>query len=486
MQDVVACADRPQDECGVFGIYDYLDAAAITALGLHALQHRGQEAAGIVSFDGEQFYAERRSGLVGDSFTDPSVITGLSGNHAIGHVRYSTSGASISRNIQPLFSDIATGGFSICHNGNITNALKIRQTLVKEGAIFQSTSDTEVIMQLVAKSSRSKMIERLVEALFQIEGAYSLVILTNKKLIAARDPNGIRPLLVGNLASKYIFASETCALDMVGASFVREVEPGEICIVTENGLESVKPFANTQNRPCIFEYIYFARPDSVIRNHSVYEYRSRMGAILAEETPTVADIVSPIPDSGVPAAIGFAKAANLPFEHSIIRNHYVGRTFIEPKQNIRSFSVKLKHNPVRSLIEGKRVVLVDDSIVRGTTAAKIVKMVRDAGALEVHLRISAPPIKFPDFYGIDTPDSQELLAATKSRREMEEFIGCDTLGFLSIDGLYRAIGYPGGRNDDDPQLTDHCFTGDYPTFLTDYNAIDSPKQLSFLHEKAQN
>ena len=347
MQDVVAYADRPQDECGVFGIYDYLDAAAITALGLHALQHRGQEAAGIVSFDGEQFYAERRSGLVGDSFTDPSVITGLSGNHAIGHVRYSTSGASISRNIQPLFSDIATGGFSICHNGNITNALKIRQALVKEGAIFQSTSDTEVIMQLVAKSSRSKIIERLVEALFQIEGAYSLVILTNKKLIAARDPNGIRPLLIGNLASKYIFASETCALDMVGASFVREVEPGEICIVTENGLESVKPFANTQNRPCIFEYIYFSRPDSVIRNHSVYEYRSRMGAILAEETPTVADIVSPIPDSGVPAAIGFAKAANLPFEHSIIRNHYVGRTFIEPTQNIRSFSVKLKHNPVR-------------------------------------------------------------------------------------------------------------------------------------------
>ncbi len=477
------CDERPKEECGVFGIYGHPDAAAITALGLHALQHRGQEAAGIVTFDGEQFYAERKSGLVGDNFTDPSVISGLSGQCAIGHVRYSTSGESVSRNIQPLFSDIATGGFAICHNGNLTNAVTLRNSLVKKGAIFQSTSDTEVVMQLVAKSSRSKLKERLVDSLFQVEGAYSLVVLTNKKLIAARDPLGIRPLLIGKIDDHYLFTSETCALDIVGASLVREVEPGEICIVTDQGLESVKPFANTRDRPCIFEYIYFARPDSIIRHKNVYEYRNRMGAILAEETPVEADLVSPIPDSGVPAAIGYAKAANLPFEHSIIRNHYVGRTFIEPTQNIRAFSVKLKHNPVRSLIEKKRVILVDDSIVRGTTAAKIVQLVREAGATEVHLRISAPPIKFPDFYGIDTPDKQELLAADRSIDEMREFIGCDTLGFLSIDGLYNAVGFPEGRDPDRPQFTDHCFTGDYPTFLADYNASCNPSQLSFLHEK---
>ena len=476
--------DRLREECGVFGVFGHPDAAALTALGLHALQHRGQEAAGIVSFDGKQFHAERRLGLVSDHFTKASILDRLQGNMACGHVRYSTTGETILRNVQPLFADLSGGGFAVAHNGNLTNALTLRNSLVRDGAIFQSTSDTETILQLVARSDRGNTLSRFTDALFQIEGAYALVVMTNKKLIGARDPLGIRPLILGQLDGHYILASETCALDIIGAQFVREVENGEIVVITEDGLESVKPFPKLAPRPCVFEYIYFSRPDSIIDGKSVYDCRKALGRQLALESAVPADVVIPVPDSGVPAAIGYADQSDIPFELGIIRNHYVGRTFIEPQQSIRAFSVKLKHNANRVHVDGKRVILIDDSIVRGTTSVKIVQMMRDAGATEVHLRIGAPPITHPDFYGIDTPDQDQLLAANNSLEEMCAYIGADSLAFLSVDGLYRAMGYENGRDPARPQFTDHCFTGDYPTGLTDQRDDGHVKQLSLLAEQA--
>ncbi len=476
--------DRLREECGVFGIYNHPDAAALTALGLHALQHRGQEAAGIVSFDGERFNSERRLGLVSENFTKANIIDRLEGKSAIGHVRYSTTGETILRNVQPLFADLAGGGFACAHNGNLTNALTLRNELVKRGAIFQSTSDTETILQLVARAQRRQTIDRLIDALFQIQGAYSLVVLTNKKLIGARDPLGIRPLVLGDLDGSPVLASETCALDIIDARFVREVENGEIIVITEKGIESFKPFPETVPRPCIFEYIYFSRPDSILDGRSVYDYRKDFGRMLAQESGVVADIVIPVPDSGVPAALGYAEKANIPFEMGIIRNHYVGRTFIEPSQAVRQLGVKRKHNPNKAHVAGKRVVLIDDSIVRGTTSFKIVEMMREAGAAEVHMRIASPPITHPDFYGIDTPDKEQLLAATHSLKQMCAYINTDSLAFLSIDGVYRAMGHKQGRNAKQPQYTDHCFTGDYPTPLTDRQGREEIQQLSLLKEKA--
>ena len=479
--------DKLHEECGVFGVYNHEDSAALTALGLHALQHRGQEAAGIVTFDGTKFISERHPGLVSDNFTKMSVINRLVGNSAVGHNRYSTTGATIQRNIQPFFADLWGGGFAIAHNGNITNALSLRDELIRKGSIFQSTSDTETILQLVARSDADRTLDRLVDALMQISGAWALVVLTNKKLIGARDPFGIRPLVLGELDGAKILASETCALDIIGAKFVREIEPGEIIVITEDGEESIKPFPNARLRPCIFEYIYFSRPDSMLDGKSVYECRKSFGKNLAKECPANADIVVPLPDSGVPAALGYSEESKIPFELSIIRNHYVGRTFILPTQSNRQSSVKLKHNPDRGSIKGKSVVLVDDSVVRGTTSVKIVELMREAGASEIHMRIACPPIKYPDFYGIDTPETEQLLASNKSLDEMCKYIGADSLGFLSLDGLYKSMGYNKGRNNDSPEYTDHCFTGDYPTNLNDYKSEKIQEQLSLLSEnESQN
>ena len=474
-------ADRLHEECGVFGIYGHDDAAALTALGLHALQHRGQEAAGIVSFDGQRFQTERRLGLVGDHFTNDKIIDRLKGRGALGHVRYSTTGETILRNVQPLFAELAVGGFAVAHNGNITNGLTLRRQLIAQGAICQSTSDTEAILHLVARSTRSRIVDRFIDGLRALEGAYALVALTNKKLIGARDPLGIRPLILGELSGAHILCSETCALDIIGARFVREVENGEVVVISDEGVESLRPFPRQQARPCIFEYIYFSRPDSMLGGRSIYEVRKAMGEQLAKESPVAADVVVPIPDSGVPAALGFSRATGIPFELGIIRNHYVGRTFIEPTQTIRSLGVKLKHNANRAVVKGKRVVLLDDSIVRGTTSVKIVQMMYEAGASEVHMRISSPPIAHPDFYGIDTPEQKALLAANHTLEEMRNFIGVASLAFLSVDGIYRALGLP-GRDNARPQFTDHCFTGDYPTPLTDLGGERGKQQLSLLAE----
>ena len=475
-------ADRLREECGVFGIFGHPDSAAITALGLHALQHRGQEAAGIVSFDGKRFHSERRLGLVGDTFSRREVIDRLPGNASIGHVRYSTTGETILRNVQPLFAELDAGGFAVAHNGNLTNGISLRKSLVRDGAMMQSTSDTEVILHLVARARRNRFVDRFIEGLRQLEGAYAFVGLTNKKLVGARDPLGIRPLVIGKLDGCPILASETCALDIIGATYVRDVENGEVVIFDEDGFQSHKPFPPQTARPCIFEYIYFARPDSIVGGRNVYDVRKAMGAELARESLPRADVVVPVPDSGVPAALGFAQAANIPFEHGIIRNHYVGRTFIPPTQAIRDQGVRMKHSANRAVVAGKRIVLVDDSIVRGTTSRKIVQMMRDAGATEVHFRISSPPIKHPDYYGIDTPDAEKLLAATHDLEGMRQFIGADSLAFLSVDGIYRAMGFA-GRDNAKPQFTDHCFTGDYPTPLTDLGAQEaSPRQLSLLSE----
>ena len=464
-------SDRCHEECGVFGIARHPDAAALTALGLHALQHRGQEAAGILAYDGKGgFHAERRLGLVGDNFSKASVIERLQGKSAIGHNRYSTTGETSLRNVQPMFAELNSGGFGVCHNGNLTNALTLRRELIADGAIMQSSSDTEVILHLVARSTQKRFLDKLTDALAKIEGAYALIGLTNKKLIGARDPYGIRPLVLGDLNGAPVLASETCALDMIGAKFVREIENGEIVVFDEHGgMQSLKPFAAKPLRPDIFEYVYFARPDSVVGGNSIYEVRKSLGRELAREMKTEADVIVPVPDSGVPAAIGYAQESGIPFELGIIRNHYIGRTFIEPTQQIRQLGVKLKHSANRSQVEGKRVILIDDSLVRGTTSVKIVQMMREAGAREVHFRLAAPPIKHPDFYGIDTPDRDKLLAATHTMEEMRRFIKADSLGFLSIDGLYRAMGEQ-SRNADAPQYTDHCFTGDYPTPLRDAGA----------------
>jgi amidophosphoribosyltransferase len=473
-------ADRLHEECGVFGIFGHPEAAAITALGLHALQHRGQEAAGIVAFDGHRFNSERRLGLVGDHFSKASTIDRLPGTAAIGHVRYSTTGETILRNVQPLFAELSSGGFAVAHNGNLTNGLTLRRELVREGALYQSTSDTEAILHLVARSRKPRVVERFIDALRDLEGAYSLVALTNKKLIGARDPLGIRPLVLGELNGCYILASETCALDIIGARFIRDVENGEIVVFSETGIESLRPFPRVPMRPCIFEYIYFSRPDSIVHGRSVYDVRKAMGAELAREMPVEADVIVPVPDSGVPAGIGYAQTSGIPFELGIIRNHYVGRTFIQPTQTVRELGVRLKHNANRSVIAGKRVILIDDSIVRGTTSVKIVQMIREAGAKEVHFRISSPPITYPDYYGIDTPEREKLLAATHTLEEMRQYIGCDSLAFLSVEGIYRAMGEP-GRDPLRPQFSDHCFTGHYPTHLTDVRG-ETKTQLSLLAE----
>ncbi|WP_209000057.1 amidophosphoribosyltransferase [Pannonibacter tanglangensis] len=459
--------DTLREECGVFGVLGHEDAAALTALGLHALQHRGQEAAGIVTYDdNDQFRSERHLGLVGDHFSSAETISRLAGSAAVGHVRYSTTGEPALRNVQPLFAELDGGGFAICHNGNFTNGLTLRRQLIRDGAICQSTSDSEVVLQLVARSRQPKIVDRFIEAIQQMEGAYSLVALTRKKLIGARDPLGIRPLVLGDLNGAPILASETCALDIIGAKFIREIENGEVIVCTSGGIESYFPFGRRKARPCIFEYVYFARPDSVVGGRSVYDVRRQMGAQLAMESHVDADVVVPVPDSGVPAAIGYSQQSGVPFELGIIRNHYVGRTFIEPTQSIRTLGVKLKHSANRAQIEGKRVVLIDDSLVRGTTSLKIVQMIRDAGAREVHFRLASPPIRYSDYYGIDTPVREKLLAARYNLEEMRAFIGADSLAFLSIEGIYKAMGYE-GRDNTDPQFTDHCFTGDYPTPLTD-------------------
>src|ERR1700755_2071641 len=474
--------DTLREECGVFGIFGHPDAAAITALGLHALQHRGQEAAGIVSFDGSRFHSERRLGLVGDTFSRREVIERLPGSAAVGHVRYSTTGATILRNVQPLFAELNAGGFAVGHNGNLTNGLTLRRELVRNGAMMQSTTDTEVILHLVAQSKRSRCVALFIEALRAIEGAYSLVCLTNKKLIGARDPLGIRPLVLGELDDCPILATETCALDMIGAKYVRDIAPGEIIVFDKHGTHSHNPFPPKPARPCIFEYIYFARPDSIVGGRSVYEVGKGFGPQLARESHTEVDVVVPVPDSGVPAALGYSRQSGVPFELGIIRNHYVGRTFIQPTQSIRESGVRMKHSANRAAIEGKRIILIDDSLVRGTTSKKIVRMMREAGATEVHFRLASPQILYPDYYGIDLPDRGGLLPATHSLDEMREIIGADSLAFLSIDGMYRAMGYP-GRDPANPKFSDHCFTGTYPTNLTDQNQVEpQPRQLSLLAE----
>ncbi len=477
--------DKPREECGVFGVHGLQDAAALTVLGLHGLQHRGQEACGIAAYDGKRFRSERHMGLVSDNFSGVDVASRLPGTVAIGHVRYSTHGETVLRNVQPLYADLKSGGFAVAHNGNLTNARALRETLVSDGAIFQSTSDTEVVLQLVARSRRTNLTHRFIDALKQIEGAYALVALSNKKLLGARDPYGIRPLILGRLNGAPILASETCALDMIGASFERNIEPGEVVVITEDGIESHRPFAEIRPRPCIFEFVYFARPDSIVDGKSVYEVRKRMGQRLAEEHPADVDVIVPVPDSGVPAAIGFSQGSDTPFELGIIRNHYVGRTFIQPSQAIRDMGVRLKHAANRSVLEGKRVLLVDDSIVRGTTSLKIVRMVRDAGAKEVHFRSASPPIRFPDFYGIDMPSADRLLAANHTHEKMAKMLEVDSLGFLSVDGLYWAMGEE-RRDSEAPAYADHYFTGDYPTRLRDYEQknTDKAKQLSLLSEVA--
>ncbi len=474
--------DKLHEECGVFGVFGHDDAAALTALGLHALQHRGQEAAGIVSTDGNQFFSERHVGLVGDNFSKAAVIQRLKGDRAVGHVRYSTTGGALARNIQPLFAELSGGGFAVAHNGNLTNALTLQRRLQQKGSIFQSTSDTEVILHLIAVSQHPRIIDRVIDALGEVEGAYSLVFLSSKKMIGCRDPLGVRPLVLGRLDKSWVLASETVARDIIGAEFVRDVEPGEMVVITDDGVESLRPFGTVKPRFCVFEYVYFARPDSTMMGRSVYGVRKQIGEELAREAPADADVVVPVPDSGTPAAIGFAEASGIPFELGIIRNHYVGRTFIEPTQQIRALGVRLKHSANRAVVAGKRVVLVDDSIVRGTTSVKIVQMIRDAGAREVHFRIASPPITHPDYYGIDTPERDKLLAANHDIEGMRRFIGADSLAFLSVDGIYRAMGYA-GRDPAHPQFTDHCFTGEYPTALTDRSAREAlPRQLSLLAE----
>ena len=474
-----------KEECGVFGISNSDDAAALTALGLHALQHRGQEGCGIVSFDGEKYHSEKRFGLVGDNFNKEKVLKNLLGKYAIGHNRYSTTGENTLRNIQPFFADTNAGGIGVAHNGNLTNSVTLRNKLVEDGAIFYTTSDTETIVQLIAKSKRNNTVDKVIDAIFQIQGGYALVMLTQSTLIGVRDPYGIRPLIIGKIKDSYVLASETCALDIIGAKYVRDVENGEIVLIENNELKSFKPFPARKVRPCVFEYIYFARPDSLLDGKSAYEHRKNLGIELAKENKIDADIVVPVPDSGNAAALGFAQHLKINFELGLIRNHYVGRTFIEPSQKIRSLGVKLKLNANQSTIKNKRIILVDDSLVRGTTSHKIVKMLYDAGAKEVHVKIACPEIRYPDFYGVDTPTKKELLAANKTNEEICEYIGAKSLDFLSLEGLYRAIGFE-KRNDTYPQLTDHYFTGEYPVKPIDELGDDKITQLSLLSTASNN
>ena len=472
--------DKFHEECGVFGLWNVPDAAAVTALGLHALQHRGQESAGIVSYDKGKFHSHRGLGLVGDNFSDAKVMAGLPGTIAIGHNRYATTGDTILRNVQPLYADFEFGGFAVAHNGNLTNAHILRRQLVRRGCLFQSTTDSEVFVHLMAISLYSTVVDRLIDGLKQVVGAYSLVALSDEALLGVRDPLGVRPLILGRLGTGWVLASETCALDIVGAEFVRDVEPGEIVVINDKGVHSVKPFTRSAERFCVFEYIYFARPDSVMEGMPVYDARKRIGAVLARESHVPADVIVPVPDSGVPAAMGYAQESGVPFEIGIVRNHYIGRTFIEPTDHIRHLGVKLKHSANRTVLEGKRVILVDDSIVRGTTSKKIVEMVRAAGAAEVHMRISSPPTTHSCFYGIDTPERGQLLAATHTLDEMAALIGVDSLAYISIDGLYQALGKT-ARDPKQPYYCDACFTGDYPIALPD-QAGNADRQLSLLAE----
>jgi amidophosphoribosyltransferase len=459
--------DKPHEECGVFGVWNAADASALTALGLHALQHRGQEAAGIVSLHSGSFHTHKGRGLVGDNFSDARVIASLPGRAAIGHNRYATTGETALRNVQPLYADFEFGGLAVAHNGNLTNALALKRALVRRGCLFQSSTDSEVFVHLIAISLYANVVDRLIDALKQVQGAYSLVGLHDGALLGARDPLGVRPLVLGRIGEAFVLASETCALDIVGAEFLRDVEPGEIVVINGEGVRSIKPFAAAPSRFCVFEYIYFARPDSMVEGTAVYDTRKRIGAELARESGMPADVIVPVPDSGVPAAMGYAAEAGVPFELGIIRNHYVGRTFIEPTDQIRHLGVKLKHSANRAMIEGKRVVLVDDSIVRGTTSKKIVEMVRQAGAAEVHMRVSSPPTTHSCFYGIDTPERSQLMAAQHDVPAMARIIGVDSLAFISLDGLYRALGRP-GRDARNPGFCDACFTGDYAIPLTDW------------------
>jgi amidophosphoribosyltransferase len=474
--------DKLHEECGIFGVWGADTASAVVALGLHALQHRGQEAAGITSWDGANFHSHRAMGHVAGNFDRDDIIAGLPGDVACGHVRYATTGETSLRNVQPLFADLASGGFAVAHNGNISNAMTVKKDLVRRGSIFQSTSDTEVIIHLLATSTYRTLLDKFIDALKQVEGAYSLICMTPEGMIACRDPLGIRPLVMGKLGDAVIFASETVALDVVGATYERSVEPGEIVIVTDGKVRSLKPFAITFPRPCIFEHVYFSRPDSIVDGSSVYSVRKAIGAQLALENPVRADLVIPVPDSGTPAAIGYAQQSGIPFELGIIRSHYVGRTFIQPGDGVRHLGVKLKHNANRALIDGKSIILVDDSIVRGTTSLKIVQMMRDAGAAEVHMRIASPPTRHSCFYGVDTPERSKLLAAKHNIEEMRAYIHADSLAFVSIDGLYKALGEE-RRADIRPQYCDACFTGDYPTRLTDQDEIAPENQLSLLAER---
>jgi len=474
--------DKLREECGIFGVSGAEGAAALVALGLHALQHRGQEAAGITSWDGCQFHSHRAMGHVAGNFDRDDVIRALQGRTACGHVRYSTTGETALRNVQPLYAELASGGFAVAHNGNISNAMRLRRDLVRRGAIFQSTSDTEVIIHLVATSTYRTLLDRFIDALKQLEGAYSLICMTPEGMIACRDPLGIRPLVMGKLDDAVIFASETVALDVVGAQYVRDVEPGELVIVKNGEIASHKPFPPMAPRPCIFEYVYFSRPDSISDSRSVYSVRKAIGAQLAIEAPVEADLVVPVPDSGVPAAIGYAQQSGIPFELGIIRSHYVGRTFIQPGDKVRHLGVKLKHNANRDLIQGKRIVLIDDSIVRGTTSLKIVQMMREAGAAEVHMRIASPPTRHSCFYGVDTPERAKLLAAKMDVGGMTDFIHADSLAFVSIDGLYKALG-EARRADIHPKYCDACFTGDYPTALTDQDELQPVDQFALLEER---
>ena len=478
-------SDRLHEECGVFGIIGAAEAAAAAALGLHALQHRGQEAAGITSFDGAEFYTRRGLGHVVDNFSTGDSIAELPGFMACGHVRYSTTGGAGLRNVQPLYADLAFGGFAVAHNGNISNARTLRQELVRKGAIFQSTSDTEVIIHLIATSRYTDLLDKVIDALRLVEGAYSLVCMTPKGMIACRDPLGVRPLVMGRLGDAHVFASETVALDVIGGQFVRQVEPGELIEVDFDGkVTSHRPFGDHRPRPCIFEHVYFSRPDSIFNRRSVYETRKQIGVELAREAPCEADIVVPVPDSGVPAAIGYAQQSGLPFELGIIRSHYVGRTFIQPSDGARHAGVRRKHNANRMLVEGRRIVLIDDSIVRGTTSVKIIEMMRDAGAREVHFRVASPPTGHSCYYGVDTPERSKLLAGRMDLAAMCAFIKADSLAFVSIDGLYRAVGLD-GRDQAQPQYCDACFTGDYPTRLTDLAARQGDSaQLSLAVEPA--
>ncbi|MCK0099407.1 amidophosphoribosyltransferase [Qipengyuania sp. S6317L1] len=483
--------DKLREECGVFGAINAEKASAATALGLHALQHRGQEAAGITSFDGNDFISRRGLGHVAENFSTQEAIDELPGTMAAGHVRYSTTGGSGLRNVQPLYAELASGGFAIAHNGNISNALNLRKDLVGKGSIFQSTSDTEVIIHLVATSRYPTVGDRLIDALRLVEGAYALIVMTPEGMIACRDPLGIRPLVMGEMVNgdgskAVLFASESVAFDVVGAKFIREIEPGEMLQVGFDGeIKSMRPFGSPAPRPCIFEHVYFSRPDSTFAGHSVYEARKAIGRELAIESPCDVDLIVPVPDSGVPAAIGYAHESGVPFELGIIRSHYVGRTFIQPSDGARDSSVKRKHNANRALIEGKRIVLIDDSIVRGTTSLKIVQMMRDAGAKEVHFRVASPPTAYSCFYGVDTPERNKLLAARMEIEPMREYIQADSLAFISIDGLYRAVGSQKGRDKACPQFCDACFTGDYPTSLTDLNnAREGSDELPFADPRA--